>query len=60
MDIFNHINISFCEFIAWDFVRGSMVVSAHLDNDEVGGLLGLHVVFFGLAAIHGSCADAGV
>jgi hypothetical protein len=37
-----------------------VVVAAHLDDDQVGGLLGRHVVLFRLVVVHGACARARV
>lgn len=40
VDILDHVYVGVVEVSAWDLVRVAIVVSAHLDDDQVGGLLG--------------------
>jgi hypothetical protein len=60
VDILNEINVSLVEILSGDLVRATVVISAHLDDDQVGGLLGRHVVLFRLVVVHGAGARARV
>lgn len=40
VDVFDHVHVGMIKVSAWDLVGMSVVVSAHLDDDQVGGLLG--------------------
>lgn len=40
MDLLHHVDVRLVEFVAGHFVRVAPVVSAHLDEHQVGGLLG--------------------
>lgn len=48
------------ELVSGDIVRVTVVVTAHLDHDEVGGLFGVVVEFLGLVAEECVRAAAGV
>lgn len=39
VDVLDQIDVSVVEVFAWDFVRVSVVVATHLDEDKVGRLL---------------------
>jgi hypothetical protein len=58
VDILNEVDVSLVEVFSGDLVRVAVVVSAHLDDDQVGGLLSRHVVLFRLMVVHGAGARA--
>jgi hypothetical protein len=60
VDILNEVDVSLVEVLSGDLVRATVVVSAHLDDDQVGGLLSRHVVLFRLVVVHGAGARARV
>jgi hypothetical protein len=60
VDVLNEVDVSLVEVLSGDLVRVAVVISAHLDDDQVGGLLSRHVVLFRLVVVHGACARARV
>lgn len=60
VDIFDHVNVCMIEVLAGDLVGVSMVVAAHLDEYQVGGLFGVDVPCLGLVAVEFVCTATGV
>jgi hypothetical protein len=58
--VFDHVDVCVVEIFAGNFVGVSVVIAAHLDEYQVGGLFGVDVPFFGLVAVEGVGAAAGV
>jgi hypothetical protein len=53
-------DVGVVKFVAWDLVRVTVVIAAHLDDDEVGWLLSLVVELLGLVAEERVGTAAGV
>lgn len=51
MNIIYQVDVSVVVVSAWNFVWMAVIVTAHLDNHQIGGLLCANVPFLGLVAI---------
>lgn len=60
VDILDQIDVRVVEVPAGDLVRVSVVVAAHLDDDQIGGLFGRVIEFFRVVAVECVGAAAGV
>lgn len=60
VDVFDHVDICMVEVLAWDLVRVSVVVAAHLDEDQVSRLFGVDVPCLGVVAVELAGAATGV
>lgn len=60
MDILDQIDVRVVEVLARDLIRMSVVVSAHLDNHQIGRLFSRIIEFFGFVAVECMCPAAGV
>jgi hypothetical protein len=60
VDILHQVNVGVVVIPTRDFVGVAVVVTAHLDDHQIGRLLFLDVPVLGLVAVNGTCARAGV
>jgi hypothetical protein len=52
--VINQIDVAMVVIATRNFVGVSVVVSSHLNEEQICGLVTLHIEFFGLIAINGT------
>lgn len=60
VDVFDHVDIRMVEIFPGDLVGVSVIVAAHLDEDQVSRLFGVDVPCLGVVAVELAGAATGV
>lgn len=60
VDILYQLDVGMVVIPAGDFVGLAVIVTAHLDDHQIGRFLCFHVPILGVVAVHCTCARAGV
>ena len=60
MDVLYQLDVGMVVIPAGDFVGMAVIVTAHLDDHQIGRLLCFHVPLLRAVVVHCTCARAGV